>query len=438
VTVPEPRPAGAFEEFRRSVSAAALGSLGLRLCSILLLFVSQILLTRALGVAGFGAFAFALACVKGLAIAATFGAERLIVRDVSAYEVRRDWAALRSFLRWLYGSLLASATGAALAAASIAWLAAPDALWLPVLWIALALLPLTALLRIAQHVLAGLQRPLLAQLPETIVQPLLFLCAAAALALAGRLSAEGAMALQVFAAALAAVLGLQLLRHTLPGAAANEAPSQATGRWGSAFSMFVATGSMTLLAAAPVLLLGIMSGPEEAGVMAVARSLADLMLVPLLAFGSVMGPLLGRLWAEGDREGVQRCFTAFARGSAIAVAPIAIGLFLLREPLLSLFGEPFGAGAEALSILLVGQLAGSLAGSNVLLLSTLGHERVVALISAASLVAGTAATALLIPAFGVTGAAAGAATASIIWNAALVAATRRLTGLSPGAFARLR
>lgn len=422
------------------IPAAAAASLALRVGSLLLLFLAQLLLTRTLGVAEFGAFAFALAWVKALGIAATLGAERLIVRDAAAHAVRREWRALRQFVRWLARTLLASAVAVAAAAALIFWVAAPDASWLPVVWIALALLPLTAAMRIAQYVLAGLQRPLVAQLAETIVQPLLFLCGAAALALSGTLAAASGMAVQLAAAALAAALGIALLMRSLPPARAAEAPP-APGtnlRWRSVSAMFVASASMTLLAAAPMLLLGMMSGPAEAGIMAVVRSLADLTLVPVLAFGSVMGPLLGRLAAEGDKAALQRSFTAFARRSSLAMLPIAAGLFLLREPLLGLFGEAFTAGAAALSILLVGQVAGVLAGSNALLLSMLGHERAVALVSAGCLIAGSVAIALLIPPFGVAGAAVGAACASILWNLLLSAATRRLAGLRPGAFPAVR
>ena len=423
----------------RATDAAAAASLGLRLASILLLFAAQLLLTRTLSLEAFGAFAFALAWVKALGIAATLGAERLIVRDAAAHAVRQEWAALRLLVGWLARTLLVSALAVGAAAALVFWAAAPGASWLPVLWIALLLLPLTALLRIAQHVLAGLQRPLVAQLPEMIVQPLLFLGGAAALALGGSLAAASGMAAQVAAAALAAALGIRLLLRALP-AASTEARQAAAPerRWRSVSAMFVATASMSLLAAAPMLLLGIMSGPAEAGIMAVARSLADLTLVPILAFGSVMGPLIGRLAAEGDRGALQRSFTAFARRSSLAVLPVAVALFLLREPLLALFGEAFTAGATALSILLVGQVAGALAGSNALLLSTLGHERIVAFASAGCLAGGTLAMALLIPPYGITGAACGAAAASILWNLLLSVATRKLAGLSPGAFASSR
>jgi hypothetical protein len=62
----------------------------------------------------------------------------------------------------------------------------------------------------------------------------------------------------------------------------------------------------------------------------------------------------------------------------------------------------------------------------------------VASVSLASLLFGTLATALLIRTYGLSGAAAGAAATSVLWNAILAARTRSLTGLRPGAFVRLR
>lgn len=415
-------------------AAAALTSLAVRIVSILLLFLAQILLTRTLGPVEFGVFALALAWAKGLGIAATLGTEALIVRDVSAHLVHGQSGAIRRLVRWAGRTFATSTTATALAAAfAFAW-AAGDEPWLVAAWIALALLPLSAAMRLAQHVLAGLRQPILAQLPETIVQPLLFLLAAASVAAAGALTANGAMLLQVAAAAVGAVLALALLIRALPRGTSAEPAADGSGRWRSASALFLATGAASLTAAMPVLLLGIMSGPAEAGLMAVARSLADLTLVPILAFGAVMRPRLARAWAEGDRSAVQRGYTAFARASSALVVPLALALLVVRQPLLGIFGEHFIAAAPALAILLAGQIAGAMAGSNALLLATAGHERTVAAVSVAALLLGTLATALLIEAQGVAGAAMGAAGTAILWNAALAQRTRALTGLRPGVF----
>lgn len=150
-----------------------------------------------------------------------------------------------------------------------------------------------------------------------------------------------------------------------------------------------------------------------------------------------MAPVLGGLWAEGDMKGVQRNFTAYARGSSILAVTLALAILILRHPLLEMFGPHFTSAAPTLAILLVGQVAGALAGSNALILSIAGHERTVASVSVGTLLLGMPATALLINTLGVPGAAAGAAATSILWNAILAARTRSLTALRPGVSVRL-
>jgi O-antigen/teichoic acid export membrane protein len=105
--------------------------------------------------------------------------------------------------------------------------------------------------------------------------------------------------------------------------------------------------------------------------------------------------------------------------------------------LLQLFGAPFAAGAGALLILCLGQAASAVAGSNGLLLTMTGHERTVATVSVACLLANVGLCAVLIPPFGLEGAAAASAGALCAWNLGLAFCSRKLLGVRPSAFAPL-
>jgi O-antigen/teichoic acid export membrane protein len=402
---------------------AAAASLAIRAGSLALAFAAQILLARALGLAGFGIFAFALAWMKTLSIAATLGTERLLIREASGASVESGWPRLHGLIRWVRKTTLAAAAATALLAGLAFSLLLPDEAWLPTLWLALAILPLLALTRLAQHVLTGLQRPLIGQVPELILQPILFLALAAALS--GQLGPASAMTLQLTASAAAAVTAAILLAKALPQAAPTPAAAHPAWR-ASMAAMLVVTGAIALLGAAPILLLGLIRGPEAAGAMAVARSLADAAGIPAAAFGAVLSSRLALLWARGERRAALRTLDSFARASALATAAAALALFLFRTPLLHLFGPGFETGAGALVILLGSQILSALAGSNALLLTIAGQERKVALVSAAAAGLGIALAALLIPPFGLEGAAAGASAGAILWNLALRIAARRL------------
>jgi O-antigen/teichoic acid export membrane protein len=284
----------------------------------------------------------------------------------------------------------------------------------------------------------GLQRPLTAQLPESLALPLLFLVLLVGFGQVGQLSAGLAILLQLAAGAAAALLAVALLFRSLPDAVRRAAPAGETPSWArSLLPMTLLTGAAAVSAQVPILMLGAMRGPEAAGLMAVTKSLSDLAAVPTIALGTILAPLLGRLWAERDTAGLQRALTLFARKVSFTALPLILVLLLFRQPLLQLFGAPFAAGAGALLILCLGQAASAVAGSNGLLLTMTGHERTVATVSVACLLANVGLCAVLIPPFGLEGAAAASAGALFAWNLWLAICSRKLLGVRPSAFAQL-
>lgn len=438
--VPTPHSAPAPAPQRPPLDAALLRSaatsLGLPAGALGLGFLAQLFLARSLGPASFGLFAFAVAWVKALAVPGSLGIERLIVRESTRAAVAEDWPALRGLLGWAFRLQLAAAAAIALSAAAIAWIAAPQSPWLPFFWIALLIIPLLALLRVGQHALMSLHRPILAQLPESLVLPAVFLSALLLLSLASPLDPAAAIIVQLASTAAAALLSLALLYRALPATVRSARPGGDRPAWTrSLLPMMMVGGAFAISAQVPVLMVGALAGPEAAGLMAVARSLADLAAMPAIAFATLLAPLAGRLWAEGDRAGLQRIMTFFARAASCCALAIVLLLLLLRDALLGLFGAPFLAAGNALVILCAAQAISALAGSNGLLLVMAGRERAVARVALACLLLNLLLCAALIPGFGLAGAASGSTFALMVWNFWLASLVRRQLGLRPSAFA---
>lgn len=408
----------------------------MRCASLGLLFAGQLLLARTLGAAAFGLFAFALAWFKALGVVATLGTERLVVRDVGASAARGEWGRLAGLVRWVGRATIGASLAMMVAGAVVVALIEPDSHQAMLLWTALALLPFLAVTKLGQHVVTGLRRPLAAQVPELILHPLLYLALVATAAVLGVLGAQVAMGLQLAAAAVASLCSAILLHGSLPAEVREAVPESDPRKWLRSMAALVAiTGAMAMAASAPVLLLGLVRGAEAAGVMTVARSLADLAGIPAAAFMTVLAPLLSTSWAHGDRAGLQRNLTSFARVGSVVTLVVAVAIALLHAPLLGLFGGSFVAGGDAVLILLGAQVVSALTGSNALLLTTAGHERTVARISLVSAVASISLTAALIPGLGLVGAAAGNTAGTILWNLWLAAEARRLIGVRPTIFA---
>jgi O-antigen/teichoic acid export membrane protein len=100
-----------------------------------------------------------------------------------------------------------------------------------------------------------------------------------------------------------------------------------------------------------------------------------------------------------------------------------------RWILAAVFGDEYAVGATALAILAAAQLANAAAGSVGQLLSMTGHERDAARGVALSALVNVALNALLIPRWGMNGAAAASAASLITWNVLLAILVHRRLGL---------
>jgi O-antigen/teichoic acid export membrane protein len=106
----------------------------------------------------------------------------------------------------------------------------------------------------------------------------------------------------------------------------------------------------------------------------------------------------------------------------------------LGELLLSLFGSAFTAGYPLMAILFAGILAKSLVGPGEVLLSMTGRQNLCVLVYAATLLASIALYMVLIPRFGLTGAAMAAALAMMIEAILLHLVVRHTLGIVLFAF----
>lgn len=420
------------------LARAAAGSLALRVASLGLGFACQLLLTRLLRAHSFGLYVYALAWMKALSVPATLGLERLIVREVAAARARSDWGAWRGLIRWADRTVLLASGGIALTAVAASWVAAGGTEGLTAFWLAMALLPLVALTRVRQYVMQGMHRAVVGQLPEAIIHPLLLVALAAAHhALWGGLTAAGAMGLSVAAACAALACAARLSARALPAAVKESPPETRPGVWmRGALAMLLVSGVQSVSSQIPVLVVGYVLNPEAAGVLAVAKSLADLTIIPTLALSAVLTPAMASLWAERDTGGLQRTLVRCARWVALTSLPIALTFMLFGRPLLGVFGAPFEGGAAALAILCAGQIVNVMTGSNGLLLVMTGREREVAFISTACALLNLGLCALLAARAGMEGAAAGAAASQIVWNLWLAWRVWRRLGMRTTVFAR--
>lgn len=432
------RPRLSLDTFvRRGAGASFL----IKVVSTGLSFLTGILLARALGPRDYGIYAYAMAAVTLLGVPAALGFPMLVVRQVAAYHGQRQWDLLRGLLRRTNQLIALSSLGLAALAAGIAWLLAPNLPdgGLSTFVAAATMVPLLAFAAQRVAALQGLRHVVLAQIPESLLRPGLFLAGAAVLYLAmgERFGPFPAMIMHVAATAVAFLVGAHMLMRHRPAAIKRAVPSYRTGPWlTSAVPMMLVAGAHMANIHVDLLMLGLFASSQDVGIYRVASRGAEAILFVLMAANLTAAPLFSQLY-HNDRHGeLQRIVTLTARMVLSFALPAALVLIVWGEPILQfLFGTAYTGAALALAILAAGQLVNAGLGSVGTLLNMTGHERVSARAAGIAIAINIGLNASLIPLWGIDGAAVATATSTALWNVLMAHSVFRLLNINATAFA---
>lgn len=416
------------------LSTVALGTFALRSANLGLTFLIGVLLARLLGADGYGAFVYAISWVTLLVIPAQLGFNKLLVREVAAYGAAEKWGEMRGLLRLSDALVMALCVVIAGASAALSYLIRwEDPQMAACFRIGMGLLPIMAWVHLKRSAMEGLHRVRLAQVPETLVQPLLLLLLVLGLQawLGESFSAPRAVAAAVVSFSVAAMVAAALMWHAAPPMLARHAPNYRARSWVTTAIPMALFGAMTLvMSRTDIIMLGIFRGAGEAGIYAVSARLAELIIFAMVILEAVIGPTIARLHARGDTRQLQAIVTAAARAGFVAAA-VVVGIYLFAGgEVLGLFGEAFRGGYPALLILGAGQLLNALAGCVGVTQLMMGRERFIAAVFGSAAALNVALNLLLIPTLGMHGAAAATAVSTVFWNAILVADLYRRTGIN--------
>ncbi|MFC5353665.1 lipopolysaccharide biosynthesis protein [Azospirillum himalayense] len=390
--------------------------LGLRGVEVVGKLGLYIIAARALGAHDAGLFFLCLTWIGLASTLARLGLERAITRHIAAeLAIGQGRAAGRDLRTGLIGTGFA-ATLAAVAAFALAGPAshllfgAPD-LETPLRLSALVLLPQTLTITIGSA-LAGLKRGIAAQFVQNALWPVLMLAAL----LAGISSLDSLILALAGAWTLSVAVGLAILArdrrrftdHAMPADAPSaDGPAEVLpSLWHTARPLFVVELVQVSLASLPVLALGVFVDAASVGAFSVANRISMLIWVVVISIGTFAAPN----YAELHRRGETSRLLAMNRGIMLTVAalglPMVSVMMIVPELLLDLVGQGFGSAATALRILAVGQMIHCLLACQDILLAMTGHGRTLRRLNLLQLAACIVLGAVLIPLFGMTGAAA--------------------------------
>lgn len=405
--------------------AGALAVRGLEVVGKLGLFM---LAARLLGTHEAGLYFICLTWVGLAATIARAGFEKAVVRHMAAEIAIGDGAAAQramlTGLGWtVIGSVIATLATLAAATPAAAYLFHDPDLAAPLRIAALAILP-QALCFYAGHVLLGLGRGVAGQFVQNASWPVFTLLAM----LAGAQSLSAMLYALALSNLAAATIGAGLiLRAERDGAASIEPPAGALpALWRTAVPLGLVEVVQVSLNSIPMLMLAVFASPAEVGAFSIANRLSILIWVVIIAIGSIAAPRFSALHRLGDWVGLRAQNRRARRLVALCSVPPVALMMLVPGPLLALIGPGFEIAATALVIMAAGQLVNGLLSCQDIVLAMTGHGGLLRWLNVAQFLVCCAAGAVLVPLYGMNGAA--ILTALVIVQGALgtAIAVRRL------------
>ncbi len=408
---------------RNGLTGGFLASLTLKIVGALIGLLLSVVLARGLGVEGYGVYALALSVIAFLCVPIQLGLPTLLVREIARYQVNGRWALMRGLVRRADRAVLLRSLAVGIAAGAVIWGLSGrlEAAQLATLAVALVLLPLFALTSLRASALRGLRHVLQSQVPEVFVRPgalLLFACIAFSF---GALSPSRAMALYCAAAVLAFVTGTIQLRRASPREMRTATPEYETADWvRSSLTLAMLSGLQIVISQTDVVMLGLLGSKEDVGLYRVAVSGSELVAFALSAVNLIVAPLIVRLHGSGERNRLQSVVTDSARLSLAFALPVGLVLIFLGSPILGfVYGDDFRPAYSALALLCCGQVVNAAMGSVGLILNMTGNERDTVNAFGIGAVFNVVLNLVLIPRYGLNGAALAASIALVLWNATL-------------------
>jgi O-antigen/teichoic acid export membrane protein len=307
-------------------------------------------MARALGVAGYGEFVFALGAAVLAGTLADFGWPNVVNRELPALIRKQSWELLRGLNRAATVCVTLFALACAAAMLVAAQYFAHFALGLRMG--ALLAVPM-ALVLLRQQQLPAVDRATVGLLLDQGMAATAVLL----VHLVHPLDTEGALAVYAVALALEVIVGSCIYRSRLPAEARGAAPQYRTREWlASGWAMFSSMLTRMLITRFDVLMVAPLAGLYQAGLFGSALRLTLLMTFPQYILQTLVLPRFSRAFADGDIGKVRRLFllsSIFALLTAIPfLAPIVVApSFVMAK----VFGSEFAAGGTTLFWLGIGQ-----------------------------------------------------------------------------------
>lgn len=384
--------------------------------------MTAIILARYLGKEEFGVYSLAIACVTITSVFVKVGFSDFLVKKVAELKFNNSGQMIHSLLNFANLTVVFNIIILLIAAGvlSIA-VYGVDIIFesFETISFSIFLLILLSVTSIRSGAIRGYGNVILGQLPDYLIRTTLLLAFLLIFELiAGVSEAWHAVLMHVLAAFIACifsiVLGNKLFRRYRSGTVSNK---QKKSWLVQSLPFTILSGVVILDSNIDLIMIGFLLDEESVGLYRVASQSVIIIAFTLSALNAVIAPKITKLYKEKSDMELQNMITLASRLILLTSLPVSIFLMIWSDEfLIFVFGQEYKLASIPLFILCIGQIVNSMMGVNGVILNMTNYAKESAYIVGIGAVLNMVLNAILIPYYGIVGAAIATATSLAVWN----------------------
>ncbi len=428
---------------RSRIQRDALTAFGVRIMSAGILYLSQVVLARWMGSFEYGVYVFVWTWVLLLGGLSNLGISTVMIRLLPEYRETGKLDLMRGLLRYgRWMTLAASSLVALLALGMLGLLQGRlPAHYLIPATLALACIPMVTLTDVQDGIGRGRGWMSVALLPPYVLRPVLILLAmVAAHEFGWPMSAVTATGAAVIGCWLTALVQTLLVQKRIAAELPDGPRARPSDLWLKiSLPLLAITFCELLLQNTDVIVISHYLTPTDAAIYFAAAKTMSLVMFVHYAVGSAVANRLSTLNARGDQAALKSFVREAVNWTFWPSLLAALAILALGKPLLWLFGPQFAAqGYPVMFILVLGFLGRSAMGPSEFLLNMLGQQKACAVGVATTAIVNIIANILLVPHYGILGAASATAGSLVLGALINTAVAKRALGLEIAIWNNLR
>lgn len=420
---------------RRQLASKSALIFAVRIGGAGVIFLAQAMIARLWGAAQLGEYLLAIAAANLMAIALPLGFQTVGSYFAAEYKAKNDGTTLSRFAVLAYGMAIFPGLALLYIVGQLIHLIGPAGTLLQSIWPTIAMMAFgTAIVNLNGAILVGLKKPFFGLFADTIFRPL-FIVLGILIVLFIGVEDDRVGALIWWVAIF--YLGLAMLHFFVTIKAIRELPrdtempaKEMQRWWVYALPWIIVALSSDFFFDIDLLLLSGLLDKEQIAIFGVCARIFVLASFGIIAIGAVVSPDLLDAEEKKDFAALEaKIGDANLVGTGLAIV-LTIGVMIFSPLVFYFFGPEFNQGVMPLTILCSALIARAAFGPGAVILSS--RKKPYASLPAIllGLVVLLVANYILVPMFGLVGAASAAAISFIIGAGAIWLTTWRLTGLN--------